>query len=682
MLKLFKILLFTVICISSAHANSNIKTEQAKISLFAGSYEGGEVYFGLKYALEDGWKIYWRQAGDTGFPMSFNWSDRSDNIDSLHILWPYPKRDIEQFGDILSESYIYKDEVIFPLKIKVKDPKEAIILDADIDYAICKDICIPGNVSLKIKIDPDYKNSDNYDLISAAFAKIPFDSNDIKVVNKGIYDGQEILQIIVDNLDDPGDAEIFIEAGEEYAFYNPQLFSITKSGRAVFNAPITFLVEEKFKANNLLITVVDGEKSIEQNFPVSDIGNKLITSYGNISKSLYLMILFAFIGGLILNVMPCVLPVLSIKLLSVIKHADSSKSKIRLSFIATAFGIITSFLILALIVILLKSFGNEVGWGFHFQEPLFIIALVIILTIFAANLWGLFEINLPRYFTFSSKDNSGIFGSFCTGILATTLATPCTAPFLGTAVGFALGQGGFETLIIFISMGLGLSLPYLLISLFPNLVKKLPKPGAWMNFVRKIMAILLLISALWLIWILSNQLGNIAAFALFIISILKLAKFKIAFANKRPVRKSILLFLIIMAFLIPVNVGNNGNNKNADLQKWNKFDASLISDLVASGKVVFVDVTADWCLTCKANKFFVLQTDPVLEELSKPDIFVMVADWTNKNDEIAKFLKSHGRSGIPFNIIYGPGAPEGIILSELLSEGEIRVALDKARLLK
>lgn len=324
-----------------------------------------------------------------------------------------------------------------------------------------------------------------------------------------------------------------------------------------------------------------------------------------------------------------------------------------------------------------------VGWGFQFQEPLFLIFINIVLILFAANLWGAFEINLPSFLgeKITSNHKNSLINHFLSGAFATLLATPCSAPYVGTAIGFAFSQGIKEIMLIFIFMGIGLSLPYLLIAALPGIATKLPKPGAWMIKFKYFLGLLLFLTALWVIWILASQLGNQIAILVLTISLLILTLLFFKHYAKDPSLKRILglvtILLCLSSFFAP------SLEKKTEIAVdsgtlWQKFDEARIYEEVAHGKTVFVDVTADWCLTCKLNKIRVLDKEDIVRELSKPNVITLRADWTSPDETIAKYLKKHNRAGIPFNIVYGPNSPDGIILPELLTKENVLDALAKA----
>ncbi|MFT6076910.1 MAG: suppressor for copper-sensitivity B [Myxococcota bacterium] len=415
--------------------------------------------------------------------------------------------------------------------------------------------------------------------------------------------------------------------------------------------------------------------------------------------SIFKALIIAFIGGVILNIMPCVLPVLSIKLLSVINHSQSKTSKIRFAFFSTILGIVFSFAIFAVVAVILKSLGSAVGWGFQFQNPYFLIFLITVLIIFVANLLDLFEFNfgsslgsvLNNEISKKEKNRSVFIPNFFSGILAVLLATPCSAPFVGVAVSFALGSDVKEIFLIFGSMSLGLSLPYLFLIAFPKSVKLMPKPGAWMLKIKQLMAGFLLATVAWLIYVLIDNIGLIAAASAAILALLILLFFKIVHKShlknqeksfsKKQIATIVIVFsfLVSSIFIIPNCLAYlDDMMEKSQAQYWIKFEESEIQGLVDEGKVVVVDITADWCITCKVNKLLVLDTDVIKDQLKKPNIIAMRGDLTKPDEDIFNFMRKYNRYGIPFNLVFGPNAPKGILISELTSKDELLGAIKQA----
>lgn len=405
----------------------------------------------------------------------------------------------------------------------------------------------------------------------------------------------------------------------------------------------------------------------------------------NYSHSLISAILLAIFGGAILNIMPCVLPVLSIKLMSIIDNSRAKISRIRFAFLSTIFGILFSFITFAAITSAIKTSGDALGWGLQFQNPYFLIFLTLVLTVLTGNLLGIFHITFEQFLAtiLNKKISEGekkknIFvPNFLSGILAVLLATPCSAPFLGSAISFALTQEISGIFIIFLAIGIGFALPYFLLLITPKLVYFLPKPGMWMIRFKQILAGFLAATIIWLIYVLSHNIGAMPAFAVAALSISLLACFKF-----KSLLTRILLFATIFsaAFFVPMKLHHQQKIAEEKYNEiWIKFDENKISEFVAEGKTVVVDVTADWCLTCKFNKIRVLQDDEVMAKLKEKNIIAMRGDITKPDEKIIEFLRKKNRFAIPFNAVYGPNAKDGLLASELLNKKKFLELIKKAQ---
>lgn len=416
------------------------------------------------------------------------------------------------------------------------------------------------------------------------------------------------------------------------------------------------------------------------------------------AADLALMLLFGFLGGIILNVMPCVLPVLSLKVFGLVKSAGIGRREVVSGSLATTAGILASFWALALFAIGARATGAAVGWGVQFQEPGFVTFLAVVVVLFCLNLWGLFEIPLPSRLASSlgGGPREGVAGHFASGLFATLMATPCSAPFLGTAVGFALAQSSPTILAIFTAVGLGMALPYLALAVAPGAARLLPKPGAWMETVRRVMGFLLAAAAVWLFYVLAGQISaeRLAAIEL---SLLALALFvwlrHSAGAGRSPSRALrgaaaagiAAAVLASLGLALAADAGatqrlaaaGQGSWGTEGRIAWVEFDEAEAEALAAGGDLVFVDVTADWCFTCKANERLVLETPETEALFAEHRVVAMKADWTNRDDRIAAFLAGYGKYSIPFYLLYRPGQ-EPLPFSELLTKGSLAEAVRDA----
>ena len=400
--------------------------------------------------------------------------------------------------------------------------------------------------------------------------------------------------------------------------------------------------------------------------------------------NLPMILLLGVIGGLILNAMPCVLPVLSLKIFGLVKSAGQGRSEVVIGSLATSLGILLSFWALALAAIIARSAGGAVGWGVQFQEPIFVSILAIIVLLFCLNLWGVFEIPLPQGLArlADSGPKEGIPGHLASGLFATLMATPCSAPFLGTAVGFALSQSAGTIFAVFSAIAIGMALPYLALAAAPGAARYLPKPGPWMQKLRVVMGFLLAAAAIWLFYVLAAQMSR-ERLAFLELSLLAMALFvwmRHQTTGRRGVRV-VALGGVLLSIAIAIGLAAGSEKPSAttagesksDLISWAVFDRQEAESLAGEGRLVFVDVTADWCFTCKVNEELVLETPEVASAFERYEVIAMKADWTNRSDTIAQFLADHGRYGIPFYLLYRPGQDPHVFGELLTKEGLIRV---------
>lgn len=639
---------------------------------------------GLQFRLQPGWKIYWRSPGDAGVPPLLNWAG-SQNIDpaSADILWPAPER-FDAFGLTTAG---YGGEITLPMQARAIDAEQPADLRLNVQYLVCSTICVPGEGDLTLSV-PKGKTAaatSHQVEIDRYLARVPAkDSAVIKMqkvtAESSAEDEGGILRATFHHADQKfTKPDLFIE-GPSGALFGVPTVELQDDGRsAVFSIPFNARRGVGILQTPLTFTLVDqtsfGEFRREP----------LITQPAPSLKQWVRIVFLALVGGLILNLMPCVLPVLALKFLAITEHRDKSISQVRKGFLVSAAGIIAAFLLLAVGVLALKAVGVFVGWGIQFQQPVFLTAMAFVLTLFAANMFGFYEIALPSSLAtrIGADRGNGLRGQFWTGAFATLLATPCSAPFLGTAVGFALSRGAAETGVVFFALGIGLAIPYLLIAAVPGLVKLMPRPGKWMVQLRRFLGVLLLGSAIWLLSIIAVQVSlQLAATigALFALSLLILSLRRWLPLSRLGQKAGIVVAILgLVALLSPVYGNFEKTERKILTHPWQSFAPLAIAQRIGEGKVVFVNVTADWCITCKANEVAVLRRENVVALLSSSSLIAMRADWTRPDPGIAKYLASFSRYGIPFDVVYGPGAPQGVVLPEILTEGDISAAVTRAR---
>ena len=671
---------------ASAAQSTTVETPATKATLvFAqdGIAPGAKTVSGaLVLELEPGWKTYWRSPGEVGIPPQFDW-DGSENLKEARHLWPAPDR-FTAFG---IENFGYETRVVFPIEFSLDTPGEPVRIALNLNLLICSDVCVPEKLSLDhelplgSELDPA-----SAEVISAALATIPLEEmpSTVSSVQAFVDVDQTELIVSLTGTQPFGKVGLFPEFGEGTAFGKPDL-RLNQDGTALWArfpintvgeiaAPLSLTVTDE---NHGAFTLRPSTLAAAPEPPFNPAGEA-----NGLSKVVWFA-LVAVLGGLILNVMPCVLPVLAIKVSSLVSSGGKDRAQIRTGLIATTFGIMLFMWLLAGVLMALKVFGISVGWGIQFQNPLFLILLITLLIAFVGNLFGLFEISLPATLQTSMSRAGGQshLGDVFTGFFAAMLATPCSAPFLGTAVAFALAGSNADIGVIFTALGFGLALPYLALALKPGLASELPKPGPWMVWVRIAMGVLLLGTVAWLAWVMIGVAGQMATVATLVIAAVIVGLLSSAGSYGRI---PVLLTIPVLAFGLfwaPSLAPSEPTPIDQDVTTsiWAPFERSAIARHVSRGHVVVVDVTADWCVTCKANKALVLDREPVVSALRADGIIAMQADWTRPSDVIARYLKANNRFGIPFNAIYGPGAPEGIILPEVLSTQSVLDAIEAAK---
>ena len=674
---------------AQAAASAWWSTEHGAVRLVAASDAAGQgatVRAGLHFRMNEGWKIYWRSPGDAGFPPRPDWTG-SRNLTEARLSWPAPER----FSVLGLETLGYAGEVVLPLTLAVREPGKPVALRAKVPYLTCSDICVPYEADLVLALPAGPESASiEQGLIETYRARVPVTGGDgpLRIESAAAVGGATTTAVELRlraraPLSAP---DVFVEGAQGWAFQAPR--SVIEPGGKAALVRIAALAPsgtaESLIGRELRLTAVDGDRAIERavvlGAPPAAASDRAST------RGLAVVLAFAVLGGLILNLMPCVLPVLSLKLLSVVGHGGGRAGEVRAGFLASSAGILASFLVLGSGAVGLRMAGQSVGWGIQFQQPLFLVFMAVVLTLFAANLFGLFEIRLPGaisdFALAAGGKGRGVGGHFLTGAFACLLATPCSAPFLGTAVGFALSRGPLEIYAVFLALGIGLALPYLAVAAFPGIATRMPRPGPWMRTLRRVLGIALAATTVWLLSVLAVQIGagRSAAVGGCLIA---LAAGLAAAGSIERLRSGIGIAafsgaVIGLAAVLAHQPGAEPGRSEAVTGIWTEFDRARIAREVASGKVVFVDVTADWCITCQVNKALVLDAETVSARLAGGKVTAMRADWTRPDGEIAAFLESFGRYGIPFNVVYGPGSPGGIPLAEILTREAVLDALARA----
>ncbi|MDP9196569.1 MAG: thioredoxin family protein [Pseudomonadota bacterium] len=633
----------------------------------------------LEIRLKPGWKTYWRSPGDAGLPLSVDWTE-STNVDETMMLWPAPRR--FSFQGISTTGY--ETAVAFPVLIRPEDPEKTISPKAKVSILVCEELCLPREFALALDLPPGLAAPDPEGMLlyDEAMARVPAALTDqADITETRVQVSGNAIQVTLTGGKPFSSPDVFLEAPGLSGLPEPQI-TMSMDGRHVMAtfAPVSGILSP---GAPVTITLVDGDRMAELH--ATAVGDEAPVPAP--SRSLAAILGLAVLGGLILNVMPCVLPVLSLKLMAALRTRGKERRHVRQGFLATAAGIIISFLVLAAVAMGLKAAGASAGWGIQFQQPLFLVFLLALLVVFTASMAGLVEITPPRRLMDAlsrGRHHEGLAGDFAAGLFATLMATPCSAPFLGTAVSFALAGSMADIALVFLALGTGMALPWLVVAAFPWLVSLLPRPGPWMVILRRILAAGLALTALWILSVLATVTGEVLLSLLLAMALVLALILLTVRSRGKPPRRPVMAVRIILCLVVVCGLAgvlHQAGRSDAPLSvdsRWNLLDEQAIPGLVEDGQVVFVDVTADWCVTCQVNERLVLERTAVADRIFGEGVTAMQADWTRPDPRIAAFLQRHGRYGIPFTMVYGPAAPDGIVLPELLTVRTVLDALDRA----
>ena len=680
---------------------------------------GGSVWLGIHLVQEPGWHTYWKNSGDAGYQTTVEW-DLPEGFSITDIVWPAPHRYVEP-GDLVTFGYSGSHILLVELTAP-SDARGAVTVRGTADWLMCKTLCIPGSAELELTLaigTPTGQLSEEYaSLFAAARARLPQPSLDGVSVDwalelSPVPMGQRMhAALAVEGIPADaewewfpyGDTEMILDAatsrrdGDRLLIAQPlTLLSGLEAGTTLAWGGVLEVSEDGSDPRFLEVSVPLEIAAAGANtaadasgLVAAALGAEPVAAAAS-GGNLFYYLLLALIGGVILNVMPCVLPVLSLKVMSFVHHAGEDRGvQFRLGLMFTA-GVLASFLALALVVIALQSAGELIGWGFQFQNPAFVVVMSAIVFAFGLSLFGVYEIILPVQF--GGGGSHGRYGeSFLNGILATALATPCTAPLLGSALGFAFSQPAGVILAIFLTTGLGLSLPYLLLSLNPGWLRFIPKPGPWMDRFKQAMGFLLMATLVWLLWVLGQQVGldalaSVMAFLLVLGFALWLYGSMLTLSSSTARRTTVwILVLAIVAGgwwqFVGDRVSAEAVAENAQVAShddWIPFSEETLAAEVGAGNTVFIDFTAAWCMTCKVNEKTVINTDEVQAVFDELGVVKLLGDWTNRDEAITRMLRRHGRSGVPFYAVFPAGQlDDPIVLPEVITRSLVIDALREA----
>jgi thiol:disulfide interchange protein/DsbC/DsbD-like thiol-disulfide interchange protein len=658
---------------------------------------------GLLLQMAPHWHTYWKYTGDAGLPTEIHWH-LPPGWSAGPIQWPIPLKTTDP-GDI--QTYGYQDEVMLLQKITPppKIDQTTVALSADASWLVCEKICIPGNATLRIELPrsatSEPKNTDlfaryrrllpqNWPGAEVAKASWSRAGSDLRL---RLTSAALAKQVAIDFFPLPPDRAV-IGHPELVSRNNSEiLFRIPLESSSAHLTSMQGLVvfgEHPDGPNRSAWRLGENTAAAPAAAPAASATLSAPVAASTSGHGLVAFLFFGFVGGFILNLMPCVLPVISLKIFGFIKQAGQSRRRIFHSGLAFTAGIFVWFIALALVLMSLKAAGREVTWGgFQFTNAYFVLALSVVVLVFALDLFGVFEISVPQSIMrslLSTTERKDDAGSFFQGVFATVLATPCTAPFLGAALGFAFAQSPIVILAMFLAIAAGMSAPYLALSAQPAWLRFLPKPGPWMIHVKQFMGFLLLATLIFLLYVLGAQrgLGGIIWASCFLLIVAVVCWMVGAFFGplSSPGRRGFSLVLIFV-LLIGGGVYFIGNKfRSARIQSaavqlaggWQPFTPERLQRELAQGHSVFVDFTAAWCLTCKFNEKTVLQSQEVQEAFQRRGIVKLRADWTNGDPVITKLLERFGRPGVPLYVLYPGKSGEPVVFPELLTKS---ILLDK-----
>ncbi|MEE9648995.1 protein-disulfide reductase DsbD family protein [Enterobacter soli] len=634
--------------------------QHASVRLRAQTENSGETRLLLDVALQKGWKTYWRSPGEGGIAPAITWHQ------PLEALWRWPTPERFDVAGITTQGY--HGDVSFPITLRGNVPER---LSGVLTLSTCSNVCILTDYPFSLDLTASTGGGFDYDF-NRAMGTLPLSSGLTSALSARYASGK----LTVTAQRDTGwqQPALFIDSMDDIDFGKPS-FSV-RDGTLTATVPVSDSWGETapdLSGKTLSLVLADNGQAQESSLLIGQGSSATAHALGWV-------LLMALVGGVILNVMPCVLPVLAMKLGTLMQTEHQARGQVRRQFLASVCGIVISFLALALMMTVLRLGNQALGWGIQFQNPWFIAAMALVMVLFSASLLGLFEIRLSSSAStfLATRGGNGLAGHFWQGAFATLLATPCTAPFLGTAVSVALAAPLPLLWGIFLAMGIGMSLPWLLVVAWPGLAQRLPRPGRWMNTVRVVLGLMMLGSSLWLLSLLGVHIGTLPVITLGVVLILILLLVT-AWRYRWQTALRAGALAIVVAGAVAFVTGSGGENSRRDRVNWQPLSEQAIARAVAENKRVFVDVTADWCVTCKANKYNVLLRDDVQDALSAPDIVALRGDWSRPSASISQFLTTRGSAAVPFNQIYGPGLPQGHVLPALLSREAVLTTLSDAK---
>ncbi len=675
-------------CLSGAATAAPVRTAEVEAELIAQNtaLAPGENWVGLRLRPEPGWHVYWRNPGDSGIPSRLDWRLPA-GVSAGEIHWPYPHP--ESLGELTN--YGYSDETLHlvPLTIAQGLPTGPLTLEATASWLACKDICVPGKADLSLTLplaaqrggtDPDWAH-----LFTKARSELP-QSADWPV--QFSIDGNDLsLQIDSVELDGAQHVAFFAYANDLVNHAAPQRIAATAGALRMSQQISPYFVDAPAQVDGVVVVTRDGAtRAFEIRAAAGEVavvagpelqpGRSQHTTAEPAKASppaFALVLAFALFGGLILNLMPCVFPVLSLKAIALMKHGGNAPERRRQTYAYTA-GVVASCVLVAAAMLGLRSAGEAVGWGFQLQSPVFVALMAYVLFALGLSLSGAAQLGVGLMNLGGGlAQKPGLSGAFFTGVLAVVVASPCTAPFMGTALGYAMTQPAWVALVVFATLGLGLALPFLLLGAFPRLAALLPKPGAWMERFKQFMAFPLYLSVVWLLWVLARQ-TDPQTLARAMLGLVAIAFTLWLWPSRGVLAASAKLVALTAAVGLAAMPSDSAPAASASAPGTEPWSSERVAELRADGRTIFVDFTADWCLSCKVNERVALKSERVQQAFGERQVAFLVGDWTRADPLITAELARFGRNGVPLYLVYVDGG-EPKVLPQLLTPEIILAAI-------
>ncbi len=690
---------FAGACLAAPVKTPHVEAEL--ISRYAAFQPGKPIELALRLKIIDHWHTYWQNPGDSGLPTRLDWT-LPGGFTAGSIEWPHPKR--LPLGPLMN--FGYEGDVLHLVSVQTpKDFKigEPIKFAAKADWLVCSDVCIPESANLSITLQsvnaaplPDVRWIDAF---AKARAALPAEMTNWRMSAK-VADGKVSIEFSPPSgVAVPLTDIAFFPLREELiANAAPQILTKTDAGYRIETSAADPIHADLKSADGVLVSSNGWGAAHSGNAITFFAPLAIATAPGKSlprpvaatspppsppaeSLGLFAALLFAFGGGLLLNLMPCVFPVLGIKVMGFARHSQSDAAKMRKQGFAFLGGVIVSFWLLAGALIALRAAGESVGWGFQLQSPMFVSFLAALFMLMALNLSGVFEMGLGVQSAaggLAAPGRGALIDAFFSGVLATVVATPCTAPMMGAALGFTLSQPAATSLLVFTAIALGMATPVFMLSLMPKWLRYLPRPGAWMDTLKQVLAFPLYATVVWLVWVLGAQIGNDGvARLLFGLTLLSLAAWLYGHWQLARPRSAVIAALLVAIMGLAIAWPETkpvGSTVTRAEEGWVPFSAKKIAELRAEKKSIFVDFTATWCITCQVNKRVALNREDVIQRFKELGVVRMKADWTVQDPEITRALAEFGRNGVPLYVFY-PAGGEAVILPEVLTPALVLAAI-------